>query len=249
MVVLFGTILNGNKMISKEILKNCLFFDVETAGCAPDYSTLQKENPRLAKLFNRRYKYYQGMAEFQNASIDEVFLGKAGLEPEYAKVVCVSFGTIFVDTDGIEKPRLVSFYGENEKEILEKSNKVFSNASAKGMKLCGHNIKGFDVPCLGKRMLYNSIEPSKILSIWDKKPWEVPYLDTSEIFAFGSWSQQKYLSLDLLACSLGVDSPKEDIDGSQVHKTFWGERDYEKIKIYCEKDVETVMNVLGKVSH
>jgi hypothetical protein len=98
-------------------------------------------------------------------------------------------------------------------------------------------------------MLYNSIEPSKILSIWDKKPWEVPYLDTSEIFAFGSWSQQKYLSLDLLACSLGVDSPKEDIDGSQVHQTFWGERDYEKIKIYCEKDVETVMNVLDKVSH
>jgi hypothetical protein len=118
------------------------------------------------------------------------------------------------------------------KEILEKSNKVFSNASAKGMKLCGHNIKGFDVPCLGKRMLYNAIEPSKILSIWDKKPWEVPYLDTSEIFAFGSWSQQKYLSLDLLACSLGVDSPNEDIDGSQVHKTFWSDRDFEKIKMF-----------------
>ena len=62
-------------------------------------------------------------------------LNKAGLEPEYAKVVCVSFGTLSIDSDGIEKPRFISFYGENEKEILEKSNKVFTNASAKGMKI------------------------------------------------------------------------------------------------------------------
>ena len=81
MVVHFGMILNGNKMIAKEILKNCLFFDVETSGCAPDYETLQKENPRLAKLFNRRYKYYLGTGEHQNSTIDEVFLSKAGLEP------------------------------------------------------------------------------------------------------------------------------------------------------------------------
>lgn len=236
-------------MISKEILKNCLYFDVETAGCAPDYKTLQQENPRLAKLFTRRYKYYQGIAEFQNSSIDEVFISKAGLEPEYAKVVCVSFGTIYTEDNGFEAQRLISFYGQDERDILEKTNKVFNNASAKGMKLCGHNIKGFDVPCLGKRMIYNSLDPTKILSIWDKKPWEVPYLDTSEIFAFGSWSHQKYLSLDLLACSLGVESPKEDIDGSQVHQTFWIAKDYEKIRIYCEKDVETVMNILDKVSH
>jgi hypothetical protein len=52
------------------------------------------------------------------------------------------------------------------------------------------------------------------------------------------------LSLDLLSCSLGVESPKEDIDGSQVHFTFWEEKDIEKIKIYCEKDVETVIKVL-----
>jgi len=236
-------------MIAKEILNKCLFFDVETAGCAPDYEHLKNENPRLAKLFNRRLKYYQGTPEFQNSTIDEVFLSKSGLEPEYAKIVCVSFGTLFIDSDGVQKNKLISFYGEDETEILIKSNKVFSNAASKGMKICGHNIKGFDVPCLGKRMLYNSIEPAGILNIWDKKPWEVPFLDTSEVFSFGSWSQQKYLSLDLLACSLGVDSPKEDIDGSQVHNTFWQEKDYEKIKIYCEKDVETVINVLNKISH
>jgi hypothetical protein len=43
---------------------------------------------------------------------------------------------------------------------------------------------------------------------------------------------------------MGVESPKEDIDGSQVHSTFWVEKDFERIKVYCEKDVETVIQVL-----
>lgn len=227
-------------MISLSILKNCLFFDVETAGWCPDLECLREENPRLAKLWERRVKYYRSYPEFQNSTSDEIYLQKAGLEPEYSRIVCISFGTI--NEDGTT--RFISFYGEDEIDILTKAKKVLSNSITKGMKLAGHNIKGFDVPCVGKRMIYNGIELPSNLKVWDKKPWEIPFLDTSEIFAFGSWSQQKYLSLDLLSCSMGVESPKEDIDGSQVHSTFWVEKDFERIKVYCEKDVETVIQVL-----
>jgi hypothetical protein len=227
-------------MISLPILKNCLFFDVETAGWCPDLECLRQENPRLAKLWERRVKYYRSYPEFQNSTSDEIYLQKAGLEPEYSRIVCISFGTINED----ETSRFISFYGEDEIDILTKAKKVLSNSMTKGMKLAGHNIKGFDVPCVGKRMIYNGIELPGNLKVWDKKPWEIPFLDTSEIFAFGSWSQQKYLSLDLLSCSMGVESPKEDIDGSQVHSTFWVEKDFERIKVYCEKDVETVIQVL-----
>lgn len=227
-------------MISLPILKNCLFFDVETAGWCPDLECLREENPRLAKLWERRVKYYRSYPEFQNSTSDEIYLQKAGLEPEYSRIVCISFGTINED----ETTRFISFYGEDEIDILTKAKKVLSNSMTKGMKLAGHNIKGFDVPCVGKRMIYNGIELPGNLKVWDKKPWEIPFLDTSEIFAFGSWSQQKYLSLDLLSCSMGVESPKEDIDGSQVHSTFWVEKDFERIKVYCEKDVETVIQVL-----
>jgi hypothetical protein len=235
-------------MIKKELLRNCLFFDVETAGAAQSLQDLKENNPRLAKLWERRVIYYRSINEnYRDADSSLIFQEKAGLEPEFARVVCVSFGTWHTE-GSVEYFRQTSFYGENEMEILEKTNKVFLNAQAKGLKLCGHNIKGFDVPCLGKRMIYNGINPAQIINVWDKKPWEIPFLDTSEVFAFGSWSQQKYLSLDLLSCSLGVESPKEDIDGSQVHNIFWLEGDHEKIKTYCEKDVETVANVLEKVA-
>lgn len=120
----------------------------------------------------------------------------------------------------------------------------------KGLRLTGHNIKGFDVPCLGKRILYtlgpDFLPPSLI--VWNKKPWEINYLDTSEIFSFGSWSHQKYLSLDLLSCSMGVDSPKGNLDGSKVNFHYWSGKPIEEIASYCEKDVQTVIDVLMKTS-
>ncbi len=245
----FGSTLNGKKknMISKSVLKKCLFLDVETATGARNFSDLCNKNPRLAKLWERRAKYYRtAYEEMHGLSDEEIYEHKASLEPEFSKIVCISFGVIQED----DQIRMTSFYGEDDSDILEKSSKVLSNALVKNMKLAGHNIKGFDVPCIGKRIIYSS--PSSTLPgnlvVWDKKPWEIPYLDTSEVFAFGSWSQQKYLSLDLLACSLGVESPKDNLDGSMVSNFFWELEEYEKIKDYCERDVKTVIDILTKVA-
>lgn len=234
-------------MISKGILKNCLFLDVETATGFRDFEQLESENPRLAALWSRRAKYYRTAYEEMNGLEDsQIYKEKATLEPEFCRIVCVSFG-VLQDNGQI---RMTSFYGENETDILQKSAKVLGNAVAKGMKLAGHNIKGFDVPCLGKRMIYTdpAMDLPANLVIWDKKPWEIPFIDTSEVFAFGSWSQQKYLSLDLLSCSLGVESPKEDMDGSKVSGHFWGGGNMEEVKEYCERDVKTVIDLLLKVA-
>lgn len=231
-------------MIKKVDIKNILYFDVETAGGFKSYEDLEAENPRLAKLWTKRIKYFRSSSpEMKDLSDSEIYSQKAGLEPEFGRVVCVSFGV----WDDQENRRLTSFCGENEIEILEKTSKVLGNAVAKGMKICGHNIKMFDIPFLGKKIIFSGLDVPSNLQMWDKKPWEIPVLDTAEFFSFGSWSQ-KFLGLDLLACSLGIDSPKDDIDGSQVHGTFWEEKDFERIKEYCEKDVITVMDVLKKVS-
>jgi DNA polymerase elongation subunit (family B) len=231
-------------MIKKEDLKNILYFDVESAGQYPSYEEMELQNPRLAKLWAKRAKYFRDNSpEMDKLSDADIYLHKAGMEAEFGRVICVSFGLI--GDDG--KTRFTSFFGEDEKDILVKSNKILSNAAAKGMKICGHNIKSFDIPFLGKKMLYNGIPPSSNLQIWDKKPWEVAILDTAELFSFGSWSH-KYLGLDLLACSLGIESPKEDIEGSKVHGVFWKEKSLERIKDYCERDVDTVIKVLTKIS-
>jgi hypothetical protein len=230
-------------MFSKEAIKKYLYFDIETAGAYPTLDEMEQENPRLRELWNRRADYYRGaFHDLKDATAEEIYQKKGGLEPEYSRIVCVSFGS-FTDDDQL---KFASFYGEDEIDILTKTTKVLNNAATKGWKLCGHNIKGFDVPCLGKRMLYNGMNPPSIIRIWDKKPWDIPYVDTSEVFAFGSWSHQKYLSLDLLSCSLGVASPKQLMDGSKVHDSYWIKKEYDNIKTYCELDVNTVMQVMLK---
>jgi 3'-5' exonuclease len=49
--------------------------------------------------------------------------------------------------------------------------------------------------------------------------------------------------LELLAAVLGIQSSKDEIDGSQVNATFYHENDLEKIKQYCLRDVEVTARV------
>ena len=66
------------------------------------------------------------------------------------------------------------------------------------------------------------------------------------MWKFGDY--KAYTSLDLLSAILGIPSPKDDIDGSQVAKVFWQDKDYERIKVYCEKDVFTTAQVVLRMS-
>ena len=69
-----------------------------------------------------------------------------------------------------------------------------------------------------------------------KKPWEVKHLlDTMELWKFGD--NKAYTSLNLLSAILDFPTPKDDMDGSQVGRVYWEEKDLDRISFYCEKDV------------
>ena len=81
-----------------------------------------------------------------------------------------------------------------------------------------------------------------VLNYSGKKPWQVPHLDTLQLWKFGDYKH--YTSLELLATIFGISSPKEDIDGSQIHKVYWQDKDMQRIVDYCQKDVVTVAQLL-----
>ncbi|MFV0304328.1 MAG: ribonuclease H-like domain-containing protein, partial [Moheibacter sp.] len=110
--------------------------------------------------------------------------------------------------------------------------------------LCAHNGKEFDFPFMARRMLINGIELPSILNLQGKKPWEIPHLDTMELWKFGDYKH--YTSLNLLANVLEIPTPKDDIDGSQVATVYYKEENIERIKTYCEKDVLTVAQIFRK---
>ena len=91
-------------------------------------------------------------------------------------------------------------------------------------------------------MIVHQIELPSKLNLFGKKPWEIPHLDTMELWKFGDYKH--YSSLQLLTSILGIPSPKDDIEGSQVAKVYYKDKDLDRIVSYCEKDTIAVAQLL-----
>jgi hypothetical protein len=94
-------------------------------------------------------------------------------------------------------------------------------------------------------MIINRISLPPILNISGKKPWEIPHLDTMELWKFGDY--KSYTSLNLLAHALGIPTPKDDIDGSMVGDVYWKEHNLTRIATYCQKDVLTLAQIYLRI--
>jgi len=217
-------------------LENILVLDIETVSDVADYSALPDNFRQLWDTKVRKMRYVE--------QTPEEFYKDAAIYAEFGKIICISVGATKVDKEvGNLEFRIKSFYGDEEKNILEEFITLLNNTSR--FLLCGHNAKEFDFPYLCRRMLINGLELPKLLDISGKKPWEVPHLDTMELWKFGDY--KSYTSLNLLAAVFGIPTPKDDMDGSQVGEVYWKDKDLDRIVKYCQKDVVTVMQLLLKL--
>ena len=172
--------------------------------------------------------------------------------PEVLQILEIGFGTglnALLSLQWAEKHRqrvqLKSFYGDDEKILLEEFAQLLSkHYNTPASLLCGHNGKEFDFPYLARRMLINGIPLPSILDLAGKKPWEIRHLDTLELWKFGDYKH--YTSLELLAAIFDIPTPKDDIDGSQVAKVYWEDKDLERIAAYCQKDVLTTLQLFRR---
>lgn len=227
-------------------LRNILFIDIETVSAVSDFEEL---SPAFQKHWAHKAQYL-GPKKGQEPALEEIgqlFKDKAGIFAEFSKIVCISVGYLKMHNSTIKGVRLKSFTGHDEKELLENFGTLLDNYYPNPNKyfICGHNIKEFDIPFICRRMIVNGIRPPKIIDVGTKKSWQTPqFLDTLEYWKFGDYKH--YTSLDLLMTIFNIPSPKDDIDGSQVGKVYWEENDLDRIGLYCEKDVLSVIKLFLK---
>ena len=217
-------------------LENLFLIDIETASEVKNFDLLSDDWKQLWTE-----KIHKALPE--NITPEEYYPLRAGIMAEFAKVVCISFG-YFRKMNNVSQLRIKSFYSDNEKDILENFIKTLYHLHAINNKWCftGHNIKEFDIPFLCRRMIVNNLNIPPFMDFQNMKPWETPVTDTLHLWRFGDYKH--YTSLKLLAATLGVVSPKDDIDGSMVGHVYWEEKNLERIAMYCQKDVVTVANVM-----
>ena len=220
-------------MLNKIKIENILFLDIETVPETATFSDLPKEKQ---ELYAQKTQYQR--KEEQTA---EAFYERAGIWAEFGKIICISVG-YFITVEGKRNFRIKSFSGK-ETELLEAFKKLLENHFNKSNQLlCAHNGKEFDFPYIARRMIINKISLPDKLNLFGKKPWEVAHLDTLELWKFGDYKH--YTSLKLLANILGIPSPKQDIDGSDVARVYYVDNDLEKIIKYCERDTVAVAQLL-----
>lgn len=223
-------------MLKRINLEHILFLDIETVPQHPNFEDLDDTAQELWELKTN----YQRKDEFTPAE----FYDRAGIWAEFGKIICISVGYFKMQGD-VRNFRVTSFHGDEVTILKEFKVLLETHFNRPNHLLCAHNGKEFDFPYIARRMVIHGIELPFKLNLFGKKPWEVAHLDTLELWKFGDY--KTFTSLKLMAYVLGIPSPKDDIDGSEVRNVFYEENDIDRIITYCEKDTITVAQIMLKL--
>jgi 3'-5' exonuclease len=212
-----------------------LFLDIETVPQYPSYDMLPG---LISGLWEKKSSYFRK----EDESASDVY-PRAGIYAEFGKIICVSAGHFMIEKDGKRILRIKTFYGEDEKTLLsEFLDMLNAYTNKRDIFLCAHNGKEFDFPYLARRILIHGLKLPDVLNYAGQKPWDVPHLDTLQLWKFGDYKH--YTSLELLAAIFDIPSPKEGIDGSMIYSIYWQDKDLKRIAEYCQRDVVTVAQLL-----
>lgn len=211
-----------------------LFLDIETVPETEHFDLLSEE---MQELYAKKTSY-QRKDEFT----PEEFYERAGIWAEFGMIVCISVGYFKTRSNGEKEFRVTSFSGDEVQLLKDFKALLDSHFNRANHLLCAHNGKEFDFPFIARRMIIKGVELPSKLNLFGKKPWEVPHLDTMELWKFGDYKH--FTSLKLLTNILGIPSPKTDIDGSEVGKVYYEEKNLERIVQYCERDVVAIAQLL-----
>ena len=223
-------------------LRNLLILDIETVALTKEY---QKLNADLRKHWERKSSFLKNDDEL---TAEELFSEKAGIYAEFGKVITGAFGIFHELPDGNLALRVKSVAGDDEESLLtEIKDFLETKFDPENLRLCAHNGKEFDFPYLSRRMLLNWIKLPYVLDNSGKKPWEVNFLDTMEMWKFGD--RKNFTSLDLLTTIFNIPSSKSDIDGSMVNQVYYEEENgLERIRKYCQGDVIATAQLFLKMN-
>lgn len=218
--------------------ENILFLDIETVPMASKLEEIPED---------LRHFFVEKVVKEGEELSDEEINQRGGLYAEFGKIVCISVGLLHMK-DGQRHLRVKSFYSDDEREILvafaDTVNKMSMTVHG-DLALCGHNSKSFDLPFIARRMILNNIPLPNELQTFGKKPWELNWIDTMDLWRCGD--ARHFVTLKLLCAVFGITTPKDDIDGSQVASVYYDEKNLDRIAFYCEKDVRATTQVYLRI--
>lgn len=218
------------RYFSKINITDIMFLDIETVRIVEDIKL-----PRDKEL-NEAWAYLQRK---NPTDLNESFKESAPLYAEFAKIVCISIGMIKDNGEVV----IQSYYGDDEKDLLESFSKVLLGMYKKypNLKIAGQNIISFDIPFLIKRLFVHRIALPTFIDTLGLKPWDVEdrFVDLARL-----WKSTSFYNVSLISTTtaLGIPSSKSTLNGSMVSDFYYKKKLKEIVK-YCEQDVLATVNI------
>lgn len=153
------------------------------------------------------------------------------LMPAYNRIVCISWAV----NDG----EVTTFSGDSEEAILscffqDLSEQLAKEQCAYSFRVIGHNIVGFDLPCIWHACIRNNVGYSFLPHPRTIKPWETQRVaDTLWLLA---GNERKGMSLGNMAKLFGLNDAHPDVNGSMVWQ-MWKDGMETQVADYCDGDV------------
>lgn len=218
-----------------------IFIDIETIpNQSPDALQECIKNVKAPAQY-KKPESIEKWLEDNKASKGEEDWKKTSLNGNGGEIIAICFAT-----DNGEVVKLSRELDKPESNLLVAFNMQLHDA-LKGRShvskpyFIGHNVRGFDVPFLFKRLVINNIKP-----LFEFKPHGrhgSDLFDTME--AWEGFNGR--IKLDTLSKILKVGTKTEGIDGSMV----WDEvkkGNIKKVTDYCAQDVYLVRDIYNKIA-
>ena len=216
---------------------NILFVDIETVTSEAEYEQLSE---RMQRAWQQKAQIL-----FPDAPVDELYFERGGLYAEFGKIIVISVGFFHTMEDETVELRVKCISGKDELELLENFKKTVLKFDQQKIRLCAHHGKEFDFPYLCRRMLVNGIELPGCLQLSGKKSWEVPHLDTMEMWKFGDYKH--FTSLTLLANLFGIAYDDEALEGSEINQAYHRDNNLKAVTGHCQQNISLLAQVYLKL--
>jgi 3'-5' exonuclease len=184
-------------------LKNLVFLDIETVRSVKNWSDLSQGMQAM---------WLQKAARLApEADPAIIFEQKAAIYAEFGRIAAIAIGYFHQKNEHSNELRVKSIVDTDEERLLATFAKILDKFSP-ATRFVAHNGREFDFPYLCRRFIVNHFSVPELLNMSGKKQWEIPHIDTMELWKFGD--HKHYTSLQLLASLFEL----EPIDALESHE-------------------------------
>ena len=161
----------------------------------------------------------------------ERYWEKINFMPEFNQIVSIAVW------QKVGRKNVVKSIKWNEKKMIETFYKL-----VKWNRICGFNIRNFDIPFIVKRGLYHKLPVPDELKFFWKKPWETEHIiDLFEIYKCNVWGAAG--NMWLVTDFIWVTNPKDAWVDWWMVADMYEKWEIERIHEYCRDDVQWNIDV------